>query len=509
MTSSENNKRIAKNTLFLYFRSILTLGIGLYTSREVLAQLGVSDFGIYHVVAGVLGLFSFIQYAMSGATGRFLTFDLGLGDFDKLRKSFSLSVVIHIFTALIILILGETFGLWFLNHKLVIPAERMGAANFVYQFSVLAACIGILQVPYMTAIHAHERMKVYAYASIADAAFKLAVAITLGLAPFDKLKFYSVFLFTVYIIMAIFYQIYCLGNFPETRFKWFWDKKMFLERIGFSGWNVIQSITSISAAQGINMLLNMFFGVIVNAAYGVMNQVNNAINQLTYNFIASASPQIIKNYAQNNLEAMNVLLFRVIKFTVLLNFILSMPLVINMDFVLNTWLKEAPPYASFFCKIVLVNSMLGLFFRAIHVAIQASGKIKKFILVDSIFIASQFVSCFILFSCGFSPNTVPVVYITADFIRIVGIYFFAKLIFNFPVLTFLKKVPLRLLSLPFVCLPLPIFISFHLTGIHAFLATSITLTLLYIPCAYFVVLEKTEREFILQLVKNKLRFRSN
>jgi O-antigen/teichoic acid export membrane protein len=238
-SNSENNKRIAKNTMFLYFRSILTLGVGLYTSREILAQLGVSDFGVYNVVGGVIVLFSFIQNAMNSATSRFFTFDLGKGDFQALKKTFSLSVAIHIFTAILILILGETIGLWFLNTQLVIPEERMGAANFVYQFTVFTACVGILQVPYMVAITAHERMKVFAYAGIADAVFKLTVAISLGFAPIDKLEFYSVLLFGVYIVMVVFYRVYCHRNFKETHFKWFWDKKMFLERMGFGGFELL------------------------------------------------------------------------------------------------------------------------------------------------------------------------------------------------------------------------------------------------------------------------------
>jgi O-antigen/teichoic acid export membrane protein len=234
-SNSENNKRIGKDRLFLYFRSILTLGVGLYTSREVLAQLGVSDFGIYNVVGGVIVLFSFIQGAMNSATSRFFTFDLGKGDFEQLKKTFSLSVAIHIFTAILIFILGETIGLWFLNTQLIIPEERMGAANFVYQFTVFTACVGILQVPYMVAITAHERMKVFAYAGIADAVFKLAVVLALGFATFDKLKVYSVLLFGVFVVMNGFYYVCCRRNFSETRFKWFWDKRMFLERMGVCG----------------------------------------------------------------------------------------------------------------------------------------------------------------------------------------------------------------------------------------------------------------------------------
>ncbi|MDR0516736.1 MAG: MATE family efflux transporter, partial [Fibromonadaceae bacterium] len=361
-TASENNKRIAKNTLFLYFRSILTLGVGLYTSREILAQLGVSDFGVYNVVGGVIVLFSFIQNAMQSATSRFFTFDLGKGDFEALKKTFSLSIVIHIFTALIILFLGETIGLWFLNTQLVMPAERMGAANFVYQFTIFTACIGILQIPYMVAINAHERMKVYAYVGVADAVFKLVVAISLGFAPIDKLKFYSILLFGVYLAMCIFYRIYCLKNFKETHFKWFWDKKMFLERMGFGGWTTLSGISTIAALQGVNMLLNRFHGVVANAAYGIMTQVSNAMIQFTSNFFAAVNPQIIKSYARGDMDYLYSLLFRSIKFSFLISFAIAVLLALNMDFILNLWLKEVPQYAVIFCLIKVIECCLYMVF---------------------------------------------------------------------------------------------------------------------------------------------------
>ncbi|GBU25137.1 hypothetical protein R83H12_01777 [Fibrobacteria bacterium R8-3-H12] len=321
-SNAENNKRIAKNTLFLYFRSILTLAVGLYTSREVLAQLGVSDFGIYNVVGGVIVLFSFIQGAMNSATSRFFTFDLGKGDFEQLKKTFSLSIVIHIFTALLILMLGETIGLWFLNTQLVIPEDRMGAANFVYQFTVFAACVGILQVPYMVAITAHERMKVFAYAGIADAVFKLAVVLALVFAPFDKLEFYSVLLFGVFVVMNGFYYVYCRRNFGETRFRWFWDREMFLERMGFGGFEFFGGVSHILAIQAGVILINRFYGVLLNAANGVSQQVVNAAHSFTANFFTAIAPQITKSLANGEMDYFYDLIIRSSKFCFLLNFIL-------------------------------------------------------------------------------------------------------------------------------------------------------------------------------------------
>jgi O-antigen/teichoic acid export membrane protein len=502
-TVSENNKRIAKNTLFLYFRSILTLGVGLYTSREVLAQLGVSDFGIYNVVGGVIVLFSFIQSAMYSATSRFFTFDLGKGDFEALKKTFSLSVVIHIFTAIIILVLGETVGLWFLNTQLVIPAERMGAANFVYQFTIFTACIGILQMPYMVAINAHERMKVYAYAGVADAVFKLAVAISLGFAPFDKLKFYSILLFGVYLVMCAFYRIYCLRNFKETHFKWFWDKRMFLERMGFGGWTTLSGISTIAALQGVNMLLNMFHGVVANAAYGIMTQVSSAMIQFASNFFAAINPQITKSYARGDMDYMHSLLFRSIKFSFLLSFAITVPLVLNMDFILNIWLKTVPKYAVIFCQIRVMNWCLCMFFFSCHYSIMASGKIKKYLIIDSILVVPMFILTYIFFKFGFSPIVVPAIYISIDIIRIVVTIFFARALVKFSINEFVYKVIFKLSIVVLISVPLPIFIRIKTENLQAMLATGISFLLPFLFSSIFFGLDKNERTMIFGLIKKR------
>jgi len=500
---SENNKRIAKNTLFLYFRSILTLVVGLYTSREVLAQLGVEDFGIYNVVGGVIVLFSFIQGAMNSATIRFFTFDLGKGDSEQLKKTFSLSIIIHACTALIILVLGETIGLWFLNTQLVIPAERMGATNFVYQFTIFSACIGILQMPYMVAINAHERMKIYAYAGIADAVFKLSVALALGFTTVDKLKFYSVLLFGVYFVMSGFYRYYCHRNFAETHFEWFWDKKMLWERIGFSGWTTLSGVSAIAALQGVNMLLNVFHGVIANAAYGIMTQVNNAVTQFSTNLMAAFNPQVIKSYARNDIEYLHNLIFRFSRISFLLLSLFIVPIVLNMDFVLNLWLKEVPAFAVVFCQIRLIDHLLaytlsGLLFSSII----ATGKIKYFTIIDSILVMMNFIICYIFFKLGFSPITVPVVYIAINLARIISINIFVRHLIAFPIRTFCKKVLIRLFIIGIISFPLPILLFSNINNsVTSFFATSGVFLLLFLPSAYLLGLENNEKI----LLKNKLK----
>jgi len=460
--------------------------------------LGVSDFGIYNVVGGVIVLFSFIQNAMSSATSRFFTFDLGKGDFEQLKRTFSLSVVIHIFTALLILILGETIGLWFLNTQLNIPNERMGVANFVYQFSVLSACVGILQAPYMVAINAHERMKVYAYFGIVDAVFKLAVVISLGFVSVDKLKFYSVLLFAVYVVMVGFYWVYCRRNFPETHFKWFWDKRMFWERIGFSGWTTLSGISAIAALQGANMLLNVFHGIVANAAYGIMTHVSNAMAQFANNFFAAVNPQITKSYARGDMDYLHSLLFRSIKFSFLMSFALSVPLVLNMDFILNLWLKEVPQYAVVFCQMRVMNWCLYMFFIPNFYAIMATGKIKKFLIIDSILTMQNLIFAYIFFKLGFSPIAVPIIYICVDIFRITFIILFSKTLIKIPIGKFIYKVVFRLFVVVFISLPLPIFFYGN------FLANAGVFLILFLPSAMFIGLEANERKKVVEMAKRKL-----
>ncbi|MDR2555812.1 MAG: hypothetical protein LBC64_10350 [Fibromonadaceae bacterium] len=481
----------------------MTFIVGLYTSREVLAQLGVSDFGIYNVVGGIIVLFSFIQNAMSSATSRYFTFDLGKGDFEQLKKTFNLSVVIHIFTALFIFVLGETVGLWFLNTQLSIPSERMEAANFVYQFSIFAACIGILQIPYMVAINAHERMKVYAYIGIADSVLFLIIAISLGFAPIDKLKFYSILLFCLYIARIGFYIMYCHRNFKETHFKWFWDKKMFLERMGFSGWTTLGAVSAIAALQGVNMLLNVFHGVVANAAYGIMTQVSNAVAQFMGNFSAAVNPQITKSYAKNDFDYMHSLIFRATKFMFLCMFAILVPLILNMDFILHLWLKTVPPFAVFLCQGILVYNLVNTLGIAINSSILATAKIKKLYIMAFISSMLNFLIIYISFKNGYSPEIIPVVYSVMAFLGVTYSFYLSKIYVRISLLRFFKDVLLRLLSIFCIALPLPVWISLKFSGWQALFTTSGGFFILFIPSVFLIGFSPNEREFLVEKFKSK------
>ena len=304
----ENTKRLAKNTIALYFRMLLSMVVSLYTSRIVLNTLGVEDYGIYNVVGGVVAMFGFLNASMSGATARFLSFELGKGNFLRLKKTFSSALIIHIGIALIILIIAETLGLWFLNHKLVIPADRIDAAQWAYQFSILSTLITITQAPYNASIIAHEKMTIYAYVEILNVTLKLLVVYLLVIGNFDKLILYSFFIFTVSTLIALIYRLYCIRHFNECRFHWIWDTSILKPMLSFSGWDLYGNMSVTVKQQGLNMLLNIFWGPLLNSANGVATSVQGAILGFSSNIITAAKPQIIKSYAESNIYRMKTLI---------------------------------------------------------------------------------------------------------------------------------------------------------------------------------------------------------
>jgi len=303
MTDSQNNKKIAKNTILLYFRMMLIMVVSLYTSRIVLDVLGVVDYGIYNIVGGIVIMFSFLNNAMSLSTQRFLSFEIGKNDLKQLNKVFKMSLNIHFVVALIILLLAETIGFWFLNTHLTIPTNRIEEANWVFQFSILTFLISIITVPYNASIIAHEKMGFYAYISILEISLKLAVVFVLSSLDFDKLKMYAILIFIVSSLIRTSYVIYCKVNFLETKYNFFWDKALFKKLINFNGWSLVGNLSSIVYDQGINILLNIFFGPVVNAARGITMQVNVAI----YSFVANQHLFSLKQHPLSSCLQLNLL----------------------------------------------------------------------------------------------------------------------------------------------------------------------------------------------------------
>ena len=388
-TTAENNKRIAKNTLLLYFRMLLIIIVGLYTSRVVLNTLGVSDYGIYNVVGGIVAMLAFLNSAMVAASQRFISFELGTGNIERLKKVFCTSVSIHIVLAGIIFLIAETIGLWFVNTHLNIPAERMEAANWVYQCSILTLLLTVVSVPYNSCIVAHEHMKAFAYVSIVEAILKLLIVYLLLLGNFDKLILYAILIVAVALIIRIIYGIYCKRHFEECTYRFVFDKQLFREMFAFAGWSVIGNLGFSFKDQGSNIILNLFFGTTVNAARGIALQVNGIISNFSNNFTMALNPQITKQYAAGDVEASVKLVYAGCRYSFYLLLLIAVPVMINIDYLLQLWLGTVPEYTSQFLMLALVAALLYGMAPPLVTALQATGKIKVFQLAFCILTLSE------------------------------------------------------------------------------------------------------------------------
>ncbi len=497
MNEIANNKRIAKNTLLLYFRMFLIMGVTLYTSRIILQTLGILDFGIYNVVGGIVVMFGFLNAAMSMGTQRFLNIEMGKDDLKGLKNVFSMSVNIHIIIAIIVLLFAETLGLWFLNAKLNIPIGRMGVANWVYQFSIFSFIITIIQVPYNSAIIAHERMNVYAYVSIIEVLLKLSVVYSLVLFSIDKLKLYAFLVFVVTFIIALAYRIYSVRKFKECKFSFFWNKKIFMDLAGFSGWNLFGQIAQISTSQGVNMVLNIFCGVVINAAVGITNQVNGAITSFVHNFQTAFRPQITKLYASNERDKMNKLVFQASKFSFYLLYLISIPIIFNIEIILKIWLGNYPDYSPIFCELLIIYSYMEAIGMPLVIAIMASGNNRNYQIVISVVIFLNVILAYFFLKLGFNPEVVFYVKIFLSlFVLLVRMYF-SKKQSDISVKEFLIKVlyPVMLiftLSYPFVRI---IKIYFY-NSIPVAVCTTLFIEMFLLSIIYLLGINNNERLYI-------------
>ena len=398
-----NNRTIAKNTIFLYFRMMVTMIISLYTSRVVLQILGVDDYGIYQAVGGIVGFLSFVNNALSTGSSRFLTFGLGEGDAQKLRNVFSTTLTAHIVLAIIIVIVAETAGLWFLHHKMVIAPDRLNAAEFVFHISILTAFFSLTQVPYGACIIAHEKMSIYAYVSIIEAVLKLAVVYMLTIGQIDKLKLYALLLCIVQIGIILFYVLYCVKKFDEARFRLFIDNGIFKEIAAFSGWSLFATGSIALNNQGILMLLNMFFAPAVVTARYISLQVNNTINQFVTNFQTAANPQIVKLYAAKDYNGSKQLLLQTTKFSYYLMLLLCLPVCFCAQELLSVWLVSVPEYTVVFLQLVVVQSLFSVFDTSFYRALYAKGQLRENALISPTLGFLCFPVVYLLFKAGCSP----------------------------------------------------------------------------------------------------------
>jgi O-antigen/teichoic acid export membrane protein len=483
---------------------ILTMLVSLYTSRVILNTLGVEDYGIYNVVGGVVSMFAFFNSAMSSATQRFLSYEIGKGDFEQLRKTFNATQIIHIGIAVLIFILAETVGLWFVKTYLVIPAERLEAAIWVYHFSVLSFMVSIIQVPYNATIIAHERMNVYAYVSIIEVTLKLLIVFMLTWITFDKLKLYGILYFCVVFIIAVIYRIYTRRNFQESRFEVVKDKKLYKTLISYSGWNLFGNIAGVAKGQGVNILLNIFFGPVVNAARGIAMQIQSAVNSFVSNFQMAVNPQIIKSYAADEKEYMTSLVIRSSKFSFYLLLLLSLPIIIEIDQILKLWLKTVPDYSSIFTILVLVIILIDCVSGPLMTAIQATGKIKVYqSVVGSLLILILPIS-YVLLKQGYSPEITFYVNIVISIIALFFRLYLVWKLLEFPVLRFLQEIVLKNIFIVLLSLSLPLFIRYFMEENLIRLIVIVFVTLIWNVTIIFALgLHKSEKAIVIRSI-NKI-----
>lgn len=440
INTSVNNKRIAKNTLLLYFRTLLIMAITLYTSRVILNALGVEDYGIYNVVGGVVAMFSLISGSLSNAISRFITFELGRGDTKKLSTIFSTSVNIQIGISLLVIILGILIGGWFLNSRMNIPAERMVAANWVLCCSLLMFCINLISLPYNACIIAHERMAAFAYVSILDASLRLLICYLITISPFDKLISYAVLLVFVALIIRMVYGIYCNKHFEECRYRLVYDRSLLKQMGSFAGWQFLTNSCWMFNTQGVNILINIFFGVTLNAARGIATQVDSAIQQFVNNFMTALNPQITKNYASGHIKEMFMLVCRGSKFSFFLLLLFAIPVIFEAEYVLKLWLKTVPDHAVIFLRLTIIGSMVNMLGGTGLTACMATGKIKRY----SIWISSVGVLVFpftwIAFKCGLPVESTYIIFIGVYIgVNVVRLYIMKGLL-HFPPALFIREV---------------------------------------------------------------------
>lgn len=496
--NSNNNRRIFKNTLFLYFRMLLTLGVTLYTSRVVLNNLGVEDFGIYNVVGGIVTMMAFLSGAMSSATQRFLSFELGKESIEKLHNVFKMSINIHWLIILIVVLITETVGLWFVNTQLVIPPERLVAANWVYQCALFSFCCSVLGVPYNAVIIAYEKMSAFAYISIVDVFLKLTVVFLLAAHDGDKLQLYALLLAMVSMLILVCYYSYARWQFTVARFSWYWDTDLFKTLFSYTGWNLFGNVAAVATNQGINVLLNLFFGATVNAARAIAFQVNSAITGFVTSLQMSINPQIVKSYASDNHVYLHQLIMRGSKYAFFLLYALALPILLQTETVLTLWLVNPPEYTVLFCQLILVDALITTISGSLMASVQATGNIKLYQAVIGGILLLNLPLSYVALSNDGSAYCVFYISIATSITALLFRCLLLKELINLNVTQFFNKVIGRVFVVVLGTL-LPLSLITLRTGnlVIDFILNSALIVTFTVMTMFMLGLEKFERDFIM------------
>lgn len=485
---------------------LFLMGISLYTSRVILNALGFSDYGIYNVVGGIVAMFTMVSGSLKAAISRFITFELGTGDIDKLKRVFSCSITIQIVLSIILVILAETIGLWFLNAKMVIPAERMAAANWVYQFSIITFVINLISIPYNSAIIAHEKMGAFAYISILEAAFNLIIAWTISIAPFDKLIYYAFMLVMVALLVRVIYIWYCKRNFEECTYTFVYDKIILKDMFGFSGWNMIGATSAVCRDHGGNIILNLFFGPEVNAARGIGLQVSNAIQGFVTNFQMALNPQIIKNYAIKELDYMNSIVLKGAKFSYYILFIIALPVFLSTDYILELWLGAYPDHTVLFLQLIIVFTLVESLSGPLITVMYATGDVKNYQIVVGGLQLLNLPLSYVLLKIGLFPEIVIIVAVVLSCVCLLARLYMLRRIVS--IRSYLKDVILNTFIVTLLSTLIAYSLSFLISeGFWGFVLKSLWAVIVSSVIVLFIGLTKSERNTIIQNVLSKLHLK--
>lgn len=438
-----NDKRIFKNTVYLYIRQFVIMALSFFTTRIVLEKLGASDYGVNNVVGGFVSMFTVLNSILQTGTRRFLSLNLGRGDALLLKKTFSTAFVIHLIVGIAVVALLETIGLWFLNTQLNIDEGRMYAANWVFQFSVFMVFLSITQTPYAAAVTSHENFSIYAFMSIFETVAKVAVLFLLILIPGDKLVVYSALLFCVSAISITVYRIYCIKNFPECKFSLLIDRRLLKEMVNFSGWSVVANVFQVANTQGVSILLNIFFNTLVNAARGLANTVTFTISQFVNGFIIAAEPQLVKYYGAGDKLRFEKLVFDITQYSLFLLAIFAVPVFMEIDYVLKIWLVEVPQYTSEFIKITILSSLIVNSYIMLDKAIIASGHIKQMALIGNTIPVIQLPLVYLFLKLGYNPIVIYMITLIPQLLGMFANLWISKKYINFPSEKFLVRIMLK------------------------------------------------------------------
>ena len=501
--TSVNNKRIAKNTIYLYLRMLFVMAISLYTVRAILEILGIVDYGIYNVVGGVVTMFAFMNKTLSTSSQRYFSIELARDDKDRLSKWFCLNITTFLAIGFVITFFLETVGLWFLNTQMTIPAERLTAANVVYQLSILSFLFQIVSIPYLALIIAHEKMNVFAYVGIIEALGRLAIVFILMMLTFDKLIIYGILILLLSVGVSMSYIIYCWRHYPESSYRWYWNTAEVKELLGFSGWHFMGTFSTTCRSQGINILLNIFFNPAINAARAIAFQVNSHIMQLSSNFFTAIKPQIYKSYAKGEFDELFKLIMRGTIISTFLVSIIIFPVLSSTSYILGLWLKEVPDYAVVFTQLALINGLIDATNGPPIAASLATGRIKKYMLTVSSVILANVPISYVALLLGCEPTMTMIISIILSCIAIIVRVHLLNKMMEFPWINYLLLIAKIAFVTVVILICIYLFDQDFRSTFKGFVSVSFALMIVTI-ILYGMILSQSDRQYIIRLVKKKV-----